>query len=170
MFQALVFASDAIKSSRFQLHDFNFEGFQANWVKWASFSPKEKWKHKFQQPAAISRSQIMSTKWRVMWIGKGRGHEELEGFLSGRGATTAVLSLSAWWKLSCILLVLDQGFKTQIRLMDKFLHQFERFETHTQNLRKWDVDVDYIINRLTCSSPSTKCSKQSMVSSSWPQQ
>lgn len=59
---------------------------------------------------------------------------------------------------------------SQIRLMDKFLHQFERFETHTQNLRKWDVDVDYIIHRLTCSSPSTKCSKQSMVSSSWPQQ
>ena len=30
MFQALVCASDAIKSNRFQLHDFNFEGFRAN--------------------------------------------------------------------------------------------------------------------------------------------
>ena len=95
-----------------------------------------------------------------MWIGQGRGHEELEGFLR------RVFSVG---KLSCILLVLDQGFKTQIRLMDKFLHQLERFETHTQNLRKWDVDVDYI-NELTCSSPSTECSKESMVSSSWPQQ
>ena len=120
------------------------------------FPARNNGKHKFQQPAAISRSQIMSTKWRVMWIGEGSWSWRTWRFPQACvfGGNKTVLYTAS----------------SQIRLMDKFLHQFERFETHTQNLRKWDVDVDYIIHRLTCSSPSTKCSKQSMVSSSWPQQ